>query len=611
GGDAEGGDAEDAESDSSGVDDADHSSDEADPAPGLDNIIDILLAGDQVPGSRQDWMMHTYSSFVRQRQRQQRAEQLVMRPRIAVLRRIPFVVPFNDRVRLFHALINRDRARLGIPPIGRVNGPSPFDAHTAAHAVVRRGNVFNDGFSALFPALSGKPARTRPVGAAAGSGLLPGTGSDASPARVPFPDRDMMFPVRPPGPSQVRDLFEESPDFFRMPMMDEIGSRIRSPISQRDMFKYRIQISFVDEHGMPEAGVDGGGVFKEFLTSLVREAFDPRMGLFCATRSNSIYPDPDSVLGDDEHRRLVLEKYKFLGAVIGKALYEGVLVDAPFALFFLGYCVGKLPEFNDLPTLDEDLYRGLVALKNYPTGARAGAAAASKRGGGDGGEGDEDDEIYKIFGLDFTTTVGLRGGQTKTVPLVPRGDTIRVTSHNRLLYLDLVAQHKLVKQIGAQVRAFVAGLHTVIPENWLRLLFASPLELSRLLCGDAGVIDVADWQRNTLYSGAFGDQGRNHPTVQAFWSVVEHELSEAQRRELCRFATSCERPPLLGFAELNPQFCISGTSHANEDGSSIETRLPSASTCVNLLKLPAYRSRQVLHDKLVTAIDSHAGFDLS
>ncbi|KAJ2751657.1 ubiquitin-protein ligase (E3), partial [Coemansia nantahalensis] len=297
-------------------------------------------------------------------------------------------------------------------------------------------------------------------------------------------------------------------------------------------------------------------------------------------------------------RRLALDKYRFLGAVIGKALYEGVLVDAPFALFFLGYCVGKLPEFNDLPTLDEDLYRGLVALKNYPA---TGPAAAD----------DDADEIYRVFGLDFTTTVGLRDGGTRTVPLVPRGDSVRVTSHNRLLYLDLVAQHKLVRQIDAQVKAFVAGLHAVVPENWLRLLFASPRELERLLCGDAGAIDVADWQRSTEYEGVFRDQGRSHPTVQAFWSVVEHDLSEQQRRDLCRFATSCERPPLLGFAELNPRFCISGSSHPNEDGSSIDTRLPTASTCVNLLKLPAYSSRHTLRDKLVTAIGSGAGFDLS
>ena len=30
--------------------------------------------------------------------------------------------------------------------------------------------------------------------------------------------------------------------------------------------KQRLQIQFVDEHGIEEAGIDGGGLFKEFLT---------------------------------------------------------------------------------------------------------------------------------------------------------------------------------------------------------------------------------------------------------------------------------------------------------------------------------------------------------
>jgi ubiquitin-protein ligase E3 C len=31
--------------------------------------------------------------------------------------------------------------------------------------------------------------------------------------------------------------------------------------------KKRIAIAFIDEHGLQEDGIDGGGVFKEFMTS--------------------------------------------------------------------------------------------------------------------------------------------------------------------------------------------------------------------------------------------------------------------------------------------------------------------------------------------------------
>ena len=32
-----------------------------------------------------------------------------------------------------------------------------------------------------------------------------------------------------------------------------------------------MRIEFVDEHGMAEAGIDGGGLFKDFMEHLVKE----------------------------------------------------------------------------------------------------------------------------------------------------------------------------------------------------------------------------------------------------------------------------------------------------------------------------------------------------
>ena len=42
-----------------------------------------------------------------------------------------------------------------------------------------------------------------------------------------------------------------------------------------------------------------------------------------------------------------------------------------------------------------------------------------------------------------------------------------------------------------------------------------------------------------------------------------------------------------------------------------QERLPTASTCVNLLKLPPYRSASVIREKLLYAIKNVGGFDLS
>ena len=62
--------------------------------------------------------------------------------------------------------------------------------------------------------------------------------------------------------------------------------------------------------------------------------------------------------------------------------------------------------------------------------------------------------------------------------------------------------------------------------------------------------------------------------------------------------------PLLGFAHLLPQFCVHRAT--DEEG-----RLPTAATCMNLLKLPPYESLEVLRERLTYAIEAGAGFELS
>ena len=42
-----------------------------------------------------------------------------------------------------------------------------------------------------------------------------------------------------------------------------------------------------------------------------------------------------------------------------------------------------------------------------------------------------------------------------------------------------------------------------------------------------------------------------------------------------------------------------------------QERLPSSSTCINLLKLPPYKSAESVRSKLLFAIKNVAGFDLS
>lgn len=65
--------------------------------------------------------------------------------------------------------------------------------------------------------------------------------------------------------------------------------------------KNKVAISFVDEFGLEEAGIDGGGVFKEFLTGLCKEAFNVKYGLFVATPEQLLYPNPSSFATEGQY----------------------------------------------------------------------------------------------------------------------------------------------------------------------------------------------------------------------------------------------------------------------------------------------------------------------
>lgn len=189
-------------------------------------------------------------------------------------------------------------------------------------------------------------------------------------------------------------------------------------------------------------------------------------------------------------------------------------------------------------------------------------------------------------------------GLSRTIDLIPNGGNIPVTRENRLRFIILMSHYRLTKQICLQSDAFFEGLSELIDAKWIRMF--NQQELQILIGGINSPIDLEDLRANTNYGGLFDD---DNPVIQKFWSVVE-SFTQEQRRLLLRFTTSCSRPPLLGFKELSPKFGI-------RDAGADQERLPTSSTCFNLLKLPLYTDERTLKTKLLQAITSGAGFDLS
>lgn len=486
--------------------------------------------------------------LARQREKDRKRRQLQsLNPRLEILRNLPFFIPFVTRVQIFRTFIYHDqqRRRNGLVDpddwrmsiastqardlAGRFMGRDAVGRH---HANIARGNVFEDAYDAFY----------------------------------------------------------------------QLGEELKEPI----------QISFIDRFGQPEAGIDGGGVTKEFLMSVTSEAFDPQsdLPLFEENEQRYLYPKPtmmqqqrDELIkhniqpGSDGYQmamREMLMRYEFLGRIVGKCMYEGILIDVTFAGFFLlkwaltgGSTAATMESayrasINDLRDFDDQLYQGLLKLKNYPGNVEA------------------------DFGLNFTVadTFEVDGRMvTTTSDLIPGGSSKAVTNENRLLYIDRIVRYRLQDQPRHITNAFLRGLGQIISPMWLAMF--NQKELQKLVGGDNQELDITDLRRNTQYGGLYviGDDGMEHPVVAMFWKVLK-EMDDDDRRKVVKFVTSTPRAPLLGFGYLNPKFSI-------RDSSEDQTRLPSTSTCVNLLKLPRYADERTMREKLLYAVNSGAGFDLS
>ncbi|KAB1255569.1 Ubiquitin-protein ligase E3B [Camelus dromedarius] len=384
---------------------------------------------------------------------------------------------------------------------------------------------------------------------------------------------------------------------IRRSRMLEDGYEQLRQLSQHAM-KGVIRVKFVNDLGVDEAGIDQDGVFKEFLEEIIKRVFDPALNLFKTTSGDErLYPSPTSYIHEN-----YLQLFEFVGKMLGKAVYEGIVVDVPFASFFLSQLLGHhhsvfYSSVDELPSLDSEFYKNLTSIKRY------------------------DGDIADL-GLTLSYDEDVMG-QLVCHELIPGGKTIPVTNENKISYIHLMAHFRMHTQIKNQTAALISGFRSIIKPEWTRM-FSTP-ELQRLISGDNAEIDLEDLKRHTVYYGGFHG---SHRVIIWLWDILASDFTPDERAMFLKFVTSCSRPPLLGFAYLKPPFSIRcvEVSDDQDTGDTLGSvlrgfftirkrepggRLPTSSTCFNLLKLPNYSKKSVLREKLRYAISMNTGFELS
>ena len=191
-----------------------------------------------------------------------------------------------------------------------------------------------------------------------------------------------------------------------------------------DEIKYgKLSIRF---HG--EEGVDAGGVTREWFQVLSRQMFNPDYALFTPVASDrtTFHPSNKSKV-NEEH----LMFFKFIGRIIGKALYEGRPLDCHFSRAVYKRILGKTVSMKDMETLDEKYYKSLLwMLENDITGV-----------------------IDLTFSIE-TDEFGVK----QVVDLVENGRNIPVTEENKQDYIQHEIEYRLTGSVQAQLEQFLNGM---------------------------------------------------------------------------------------------------------------------------------------------------------
>ena len=233
--------------------------------------------------------------------------------------------------------------------------------------------------------------------------------------------------------------------------------------------------------------------------------FNPDYSLFSLTSNGvSYYANSQSYINPDH-----LNWFKFVGRMVGKAIFDGQLLECYFARSLYKMMIGEELFFEDLSDMDNDCFRNLRWLI--------------------------DNDVTDL-GQYFAITKDYFG-KYEEIDLKENGHEIPVTNDNKVEYIEKFTFHKMYLNVKDQIDAFLGGFHDVIGKDLIRVFNAKELEL--------------------LISGLPNFDGKYTFFPQPFFSLTNFltflffpvQLSISKRTRACK-ATPLIRRKLSGYSKF-------------------------------------------------------------
>jgi hypothetical protein len=347
-----------------------------------------------------------------------------------------------------------------------------------------------------------------------------------------------------------------------------------------------------------EGGIDAGGVFREGMSRIMEDLFDPSsltLLIPCANAKHDAYENRDKFVPNPKWKdELSLKLFEFVGMLMGMSIRTNLCLPFEFPPIIWKNLVREPLTVDDLISFDGGTWKMIDNLVNMDVSDLLLAMDDSKESEEESMPSSKEDEEAMIqkeeemrrffFEENFEGILQFiyltANGEEKE--LKKGGSSMDVMYEDMDEYASLLA-HKKLHEFDLQCEHIRYGLGRIVPSKVINLFSWRQLEV--LVCGSP-VFDIAFWKKHSV------NQGLSEACYNVFWKVMESFTPE-QQQGWVRFAWGRSRLPTTDEA-----FHSSMTLTKAYSGS-----LPVAHTCFFSVEMPELEDEEDMRKALLTAIE--------
>ena len=320
---------------------------------------------------------------------------------------------------------------------------------------------------------------------------------------------------------------------------------------------------------------DAGGITREWFMVIIEELEGKKLNLFEKSDCDEYSYVPSKNLINDIK---TLKYFKFIGILISKALIDNITINLCFNKIIYKLLINEKILFEDLKFIDTQLYLSIKESKKI------------------------DPELLKDLCMYYVYEYHDLNGNLISEELIPGGKDKLVVNLND--YVEKRIDFMTKKYIPF-INEIKKGITDYIPIHYLKEFNSAELEL--LICGQP-LIDIAEWEENSIYKGAYN---KSHKVIKWFWMALSQHTQEELSKFL-QFSTGSSRVPIKGFKFLESnrgeisKFCINSIEYNKKGNNYIK-----AHTCFNRIDLPIFKSEKEVIESIKFVLNNEiVGFGI-